>query len=121
MLEKFESFYFIIFLILVVIVPFILLLVSYIFSPKKYDNEKLSAYECGFDPFQDARLKFEVHFYLVAILFIVFDIEIIYLFIWGLVIENLNFIGFLSMIIFLLLLTFGFIYEWNKGALDWGV
>lgn len=83
------------------------------------DPEKLSAYECGFEPFSDARIKFDVRFYLVAILFIIFDLEVAFLFPWAVSLSSQGFYGFNSMIIFLGVLTVGFIYEWKKGALDW--
>lgn len=83
------------------------------------DLEKVSAYECGFHPFEDTRSKFDVRFYLVAILFIIFDLEITFLFPWGLSLTQFGFIGFFSMMGFLYLLLVGFLYEWNKGALDW--
>ncbi len=81
--------------------------------------EKLSAYECGFEPFDDARRKFDVRFYLVAILFIIFDLEIAFLFPWAVSLADIGVFGFLSMMAFLAVLTVGFIYEWCKGALDW--
>ncbi len=81
--------------------------------------EKLSAYECGFAPFDDARRRFDVRFYLVAILFIIFDLEVAFLFPWAVSLANIGLFGFLSMMGFLAVLTVGFIYEWNKGALDW--
>lgn len=93
--------------------------VSYIAKAKNYNWEKISSYECGFQPFEDTRSRFDVKFYLVAILFIIFDLEIAYLFPWSLCIEEMNIEGVISMIIFLLILTIGFIYEWKKGALDW--
>jgi NADH-quinone oxidoreductase subunit A len=83
------------------------------------DANKLSAYECGFDAFDDARSKFDVRFYLVAILFIIFDLEIAFLFPWAISLGSIGIFGFVSMVIFLGVLTVGFIYEWNKGALDW--
>ncbi len=92
---------------------------SYMLAIQSKDPEKLSAYECGFDPFQDARGKFDIRFYLVSILFIIFDLEISFLFPWTLTLGNLTEFGFWTMIIFLLILTIGFIYEWKKGALDW--
>ena len=81
--------------------------------------EKLSAYECGFEPFDDARRKFDVRFYLVAILFIIFDLEVAFLFPWAISLGEIGMFGFLSMLGFLAVLTVGFIYEWRKGALDW--
>lgn len=83
------------------------------------DLEKVSAYECGFHPFEDTRSKFDVRFYLVAILFIIFDLEITFLFPWGLYLSNFGITGFFSMVFFLYLLLIGFLYEWKKGALDW--
>ena len=92
---------------------------NFIFSPKNPDPEKLSAYECGFEPFDDSRMEFDVRFYLVAILFIIFDLEIAFLFPWAISLGNIGLLGFCSMMIFLFILTIGFIYEWKKGALDW--
>tara|TARA_E500000331_G_C16605819_1_gene433667 strand:- start:115 stop:483 length:369 start_codon:yes stop_codon:yes gene_type:complete len=92
---------------------------NYLFSPKNPDAEKLSAYECGFEPFSDSRMEFDVRFYLVAILFIIFDLEIAFLFPWAISLGNIGALGFWSMMIFLFVLTVGFIYEWKKGALDW--
>ena len=95
------------------------IILNYLFSPKNSDPEKLSAYECGFEAFNDSRMKFDVRFYLVAILFIIFDLEIAFLFPWAISLGNIGSLGFWSMIIFLGILTIGFIYEWKKGALDW--
>ena len=95
------------------------IVINFIFSPKKPDPEKLSAYECGFEPFDDSRMEFDVRFYLVAILFIIFDLEIAFLFPWAISLGNIGILGFCSMMIFLFILTVGFIYEWKKGALDW--
>ena len=95
------------------------ILVNFIFSPKNPDPEKLSAYECGFDAFDDSRMEFDVRFYLVAILFIIFDLEIAFLFPWAVSLGEIGIFGFISMMIFLSILTIGFIYEWKKGALDW--
>ena len=83
------------------------------------DSEKLSPYECGFEAFEDARMKFDVRYYLVAILFILFDLEIAFLFPWAVVLNEIGFAGFLSMMLFLAILTVGFVYEWMKGALEW--
>ena len=88
-------------------------------AKKNPDSEKLSAYECGFEAFSDSRMEFDVRFYLVAILFIIFDLEIAFLFPWAISLGNLGALGFWSMMIFLFILTIGFIYEWKKGALDW--
>ena len=92
---------------------------SLLAGPKKPYPEKLSAYECGFEPFDDARRRFDVRFYLVAILFIIFDLEVAFLFPWAVSLSDIGLFGFLSMMAFLAVLTVGFIYEWCKGALDW--
>ena len=92
---------------------------NFILSPKKPDPEKLSTYECGFEAFDDSRMEFDVRFYLVAILFIIFDLEIAFLFPWSISLGKIGFLGFFSMMIFLFILTVGFVYEWKKGALDW--
>ena len=94
-------------------------IINLILSPKHPDPEKLSAYECGFEPFEDSRMQFDIRYYLVAILFILFDLEIAFLFPWAVVFKDLEFFGFVSMMIFLGILVVGFIYEWAKGALDW--
>ena len=83
------------------------------------DSEKLSPYECGFEAFEDARMKFDVRYYLVAILFILFDLEIAFLFPWAIVLQEIGFFGFMAMVVFLGILVVGFIYEWMKGALEW--
>ena len=95
------------------------IVLNFLFSPKNPDPEKLSAYECGFEAFSDSRMEFDVRFYLVAILFIIFDLEIAFLFPWAISLGNIGLLGFISMMIFLFILTVGFIYEWKKGALDW--
>tara|TARA_B100000029_G_scaffold443289_1_gene462270 strand:+ start:117 stop:485 length:369 start_codon:yes stop_codon:yes gene_type:complete len=95
------------------------IILNFLLSPKKPDSEKLSAYECGFEAFSDSRMEFDVRFYLVAILFIIFDLEIAFLFPWAITLNNTGLFGFWSMMVFLLILTVGFIYEWKKGALDW--
>jgi NADH-quinone oxidoreductase subunit A len=92
---------------------------SYVVAPKRPDSEKLSAYECGFDPFSDARGRFDVRFYPVALLFIIFDLEVAFLFPWAATLGDIGMFGFWSMMIFLGILTVGFIYEWKKGALEW--
>jgi NADH-quinone oxidoreductase subunit A len=92
---------------------------SYLVAVQKPDSEKVSAYECGFEPFDDARSKFDVRFYLVAILFIIFDLEVAFLFPWAISLGKIGMFGFWSMIAFLGVLTIGFIYEWKKGALEW--
>ena len=83
------------------------------------DSEKLSPYECGFEAFEDARMKFDVRYYLIAILFILFDLEIAFLFPWAVVLREIGFFGFMAMVLFLAILVVGFIYEWMKGALEW--
>ncbi len=88
-------------------------------APHRPDSEKLSPYECGFEAFEDSRMKFDVRYYLVAILFIIFDLEIAFLFPWAVVLEEIGMFGFLSMMLFLGILVVGFIYEWVKGALEW--
>jgi len=90
-----------------------------VLGPSRPDAEKLSPYECGFEAFEDARLQFDVRYYLVAILFILFDLEIAFLFPWAVALKDIGFFGFMSMMLFLTILVLGFIYEWMKGALDW--
>ena len=97
----------------------IIVLASLIIARQKPDSEKLSAYECGFEPFEDARIKFDVRFYLVAILFIIFDLEVAFLFPWAVSLGDIGVFGFWSMVVFLGILTIGFVYEWRKGALEW--
>ena len=95
------------------------IVLNFMFSPKNPDPEKLSAYECGFEAFSDSRMEFDVRFYLVAILFIIFDLEVAFLFPWAITLGKIGLFGFWSMMIFLSVLTIGFIYEWKKGALEW--
>ncbi len=109
----------IIFLAIALILSLGFLILNYAFSPKNPDPEKLSAYECGFEPFNDSRMEFDIRFYLVAILFIIFDLEIAFLFPWAITLGNIGLFGFFSMMLFLFILTIGFVYEWKKGALDW--
>ena len=97
----------------------VLLVAPFLIAYKQPDPEKLSAYECGFNAFDDARMKFDVRFYLVAILFIIFDLEVSFLFPWAIAFGQLGAFGFWSMVLFLAVLTVGFIYEWKKGALEW--
>jgi NADH-quinone oxidoreductase subunit A len=97
----------------------VILLASYVLARQRPDAEKLSAYECGFEPFEDTRGRFDVRFYLVAILFIIFDLEVAFLFPWAVSLGNIGMFGFWSMMFFLAILTIGFIYEWRKGALEW--
>jgi NADH-quinone oxidoreductase subunit A len=96
-----------------------LLIVPFVIAYKAPDSEKLSAYECGFNAFDDARMKFDVRFYLVAILFIIFDLEVSFLFPWAIAFGDLGLYGYWSVMVFLGVLTVGFIYEWRKGALEW--
>ena len=117
LLKDYLSIIIFLFIALGLSVGFIVL--NFLFSPKNPDPEKLSAYECGFEAFGDSRMEFDVRFYLVAILFIIFDLEIAFLFPWAISLGNLGSLGFWSMMIFLLVLTIGFIYEWKIGALDW--
>ena len=109
----------VIFLLVSLILSVGFIVLNFLFSPKNPDPEKLSAYECGFEAFSDSRMEFDVRFYLVAILFIIFDLEIAFLFPWAVSLGNIGPLGFWSMMIFLFILTIGFIYEWKKGALDW--
>lgn len=95
------------------------IIASYIIAPQRPDSEKSSAYECGFEAFDDARTQFDVRFYLVAILFIIFDLEVAFLFPWAIALGKIGLFGFWSMLVFLAVLTIGFIYEWKKGALEW--
>ena len=109
----------ILFLIIALVLSCGFIVLNYFLSPKMPDPEKLSSYECGFEPFNDSRMEFDVRFYLVAILFIIFDLEIAFLFPWAISLGKIGIFGFISMMIFLFILTIGFIYEWKKGALDW--
>ena len=114
-----EYFSILVFIVIAVVISIVLYALSYLMGSQKNDIEKASAYECGYDPFGDARNKFDVRFYLVSILFIIFDLEVTYLFPWALTLGKLTLFGFWTMFIFLIILTVGFIYEWKKGALDW--
>ena len=109
----------VVFIGVALVIGLALLVVPFIVAFKSPDPEKLSAYECGFNAFDDARMKFDVRFYLVAILFIIFDLEVAFLFPWAIVFGELGSFGFWSMMIFLGVLTIGFVYEWKKGALEW--
>ena len=109
----------IIFLFISLLLSIGFIIINYIASPNNPDPEKLSAYECGFEAFDNARIEFDVRFYLVAILFIIFDLEIAFLFPWAISLGNIGLLGFYSMMAFLFVLTIGFIYEWKKGALEW--
>ena len=121
MIYNFLSDYFsiILFLFIALALSIGFIVINFLASPSNPDPEKLSAYECGFEAFDDSRMEFDVRFYLVAILFIIFDLEIAFLFPWAISLGNIGGLGFISMMIFLFILTIGFIYEWKKGALDW--
>lgn len=105
--------------IIAIIIAMIMYGVSYIVAFQMGDKEKISPYECGFNPFEDARQKFQVKFYLVAILFLIFDLEVAYIIPWAITLERQDLTSYISMIIFIIILTVGFIYEWKKGALEW--
>jgi NADH-quinone oxidoreductase subunit A len=92
---------------------------GWLLAPNRPDSEKLSPYECGFEAFEDARMRVDVRYYLVAILFILFDLEIAFLFPWAVVLKQIGMFGFVAMLVFLAILVVGFVYEWKKGALDW--
>ncbi|EJF88706.1 NADH-quinone oxidoreductase subunit A [Bartonella tamiae] len=109
----------IIFIAISAIISGVLLVMPYIVAYRAPDPEKLSAYECGFNSFDDARMKFDIRFYLVSILFIIFDLEVAFLFPWAVSFGEIGWFGFWSMMVFLAVLTVGFIYEWKKGALEW--
>ena len=107
------------FLVVGILIGVVATIIGFVLGPRRPNSEKLSSYECGFDPFDDARMPFDVRFYLVAILFIVFDLETAFLVPWAVVFRNLGWFGINAMGIFLGLLIIGFIYEWKKGALEW--
>ena len=109
----------VIFLAIAAVLSVLFIVLTTLFAPKKPDPEKLSAYECGFNAFDDARMKFDVRFYLVAILFIIFDLEVALLFPWAVAFRDIGWFGFWTVMIFLGVLTIGFLYEWRKGALEW--
>jgi len=109
----------IIFFLIASLVSIVAVAIPLIFAENKPDRAKLSPYECGFKEFQDARRKIDIKFYLVAILFIIFDLEVIFLFPWAVVLKDIGLLGFISMLFFLLVLAVGFVYEWRKGALEW--
>ncbi|MBW9265826.1 MAG: NADH-quinone oxidoreductase subunit A [Candidatus Thiodiazotropha sp. (ex. Lucinisca nassula)] len=97
----------------------VVIALGFLLGTRKPDDEKLSPYECGFEAFENSRMKFDVRYYLVAILFIIFDLEIAFLFPWAVVLDQIGMVGFIAMMIFLVILVIGFIYEWKKGALEW--
>jgi NADH-quinone oxidoreductase subunit A len=100
-------------------IAILMIVASFVLARQRPDSEKLSPYECGFDPFEDARMRFDVRYYLVAILFIIFDLEVAFLFPWAVSLGDIGLFGFWSMLVFLGVLTVGFAYEWRKGALEW--
>jgi NADH-quinone oxidoreductase subunit A len=108
-----------VFIGIAVAIAVVIPILSYVIARQRPDSEKLSPYECGFEPFADARHRFDVRFYLVAILFIIFDLEVAFLFPWAVALGKIGLFGFWSMIVFLGVLTVGFVYEWQKGALEW--
>jgi len=108
-----------IFLVVGILVGGVFVALGFLLGPQRPDSEKLSPYECGFEAFEDSRMKFDVRYYLVAILFIVFDLEIAFLFPWAVVLDKIGVVGFLAMAVFLGILVIGFVYEWKKGALEW--
>jgi len=108
-----------VFMVVGIAIGGIMIMLGFILSPNRPDSEKLSPYECGFEAFEDARMKFDVRYYLVAILFIIFDLEIAFLFPWAVVLNDIGMFGYIAMAIFLGILVIGFIYEWKKGALEW--
>ncbi len=114
-----EYFPVLLFIVVGIVFGGVLLGVGWFLGPRKPDSEKLSPYECGFEAFEDARMKFDVRYYLVAILFILFDLEIAFLFPWAVSLNDIGAFGFWSMMVFLAILVIGFIYEWKKGALEW--
>lgn len=114
-----EYLYIFVYLVFALVLSMVLVFMSMALVLRKNDIEKISAYECGFHPFEDTRSKFDVRFYLVAILFIIFDLEITFLFPWSLKISGLGLGGYLSVMLFLYILLIGFYYEWKKGALEW--
>lgn len=108
-----------VFLLMGVVFGLAPLIAGFVLGPNRPDSEKLSPYECGFEAFEDSRMKFDVRYYLVAILFIIFDLEIAFLFPWAVVLEDIGWFGFFAMMVFLGILVIGFVYEWKKGALEW--
>ena len=108
-----------VFLVLGLLFGVVPILAARLLGPNRPDSAKLSPYECGFEAFEDSRMKFDVRFYLVAILFIIFDLEIAFLFPWAIVLQDIGWFGFWAMFVFLGILVIGFIYEWKKGALEW--
>ena len=109
----------VVFIALAALIALALMVAPFLVAYRRPDPEKVSAYECGFNPFDDARMKFDVRFYLVSLLFIIFDLEVAFLFPWAVAFHDIGAFGFWSMMLFLVVLTIGFVYEWTKGALEW--
>jgi NADH-quinone oxidoreductase subunit A len=120
-MESLLSQYFpiLVFLVIAGVIAALMVGASVVVARQNPNSEKLSPYECGFEPFEDARIRFDVRYYLVAILFIIFDLEVAFLFPWAISLGDIGVFGFLSMVVFLAVLTVGFVYEWKKGALEW--
>jgi|SRR5262249_9216379 NADH-quinone oxidoreductase subunit A len=114
-----EYFPILVFLVIAGVIALAMVVASVALARQHPDSEKLSPYECGFEPFETARMRFDVRYYLVAILFIIFDLEVAFLFPWAVALGDIGIFGFWSMIVFLAVLTVGFMYEWKKGALEW--
>ena len=108
-----------VFLVVGAVIGSVVIAIGFVLGPRRPDSEKLSPYECGFEAFEDTRMKFDVRYYLVAILFIIFDLEIAFLFPWAVVLDSIGMVGFVAMFVFLAVLVVGFVYEWKKGALEW--
>ncbi len=108
-----------VFIVLAMGIGIVPLLAGFVLAPRRPDYEKLTPYECGFEAFEDSRMQFDVRYYLVAILFIIFDLEIAFLFPWAIVLDEIGLFGFASMAVFIGILLIGFLYEWKKGALEW--
>ncbi len=109
----------IIFIVIALVMGVMPLVMTMMLAEQKPDAEKLSAYECGFEAFEDSRMQFDVRFYLIAILFVIFDLESAFLFPWAIVLDKIGFFGFIEMVLFLVILLVGYIYAWKKGALQW--
>lgn len=114
-----EYFNILIFALISILIVFVLLTLSYLVSPKNINVEKLSAYECGFEPYDEARKSFDIQFYIVGVLFLIFDLEIAFLFPWAVSLSYIGMFGFWTMMCFYALINIGFVYEWQRGALDW--
>nr|YP_010338914.1 NADH dehydrogenase subunit 3 [Dixoniella grisea]UNJ18986.1 NADH dehydrogenase subunit 3 [Dixoniella grisea] len=115
----FEYSFVLFFLFISLFLAILIFILSYLLVPQNIDYQKISSYECGFNPFEDSRVQFSVKFYLIAILFLIFDLEVSLLFPWSLCVNQLSKVSFYYIILFLIVLTLGFVYEWYKGALDW--